>query len=83
MERATIAQSFLAVTSAMPSRIAIALAPAVKCAVLTLIYRLLRWGQAYIDEGAAAFENRYRQHRLGRLAARAKELGYQLTPVPA
>ena len=48
-----------------------------------LIYRLLRWGQPYIDEGAAAFENRYRQHRLGRLAATAKELGYQLTPVPA
>jgi len=49
----------------------------------TLIYRLLRWGQPYVDEGAAAFENRYRQHRIGRLAATAKELGYQLTPVPA
>jgi hypothetical protein len=32
---------------------------------------------------AAAFETRYRQHRIGRLAAAAKELGYQLTPVPA
>ena len=49
----------------------------------TLIYRLLRWGQPYLDEGAAAFEIRYRQHRIGRLAATAKELGYQLTPVPA
>jgi len=49
----------------------------------TLIYRLLRWGQPYVDEGAAAFENRYRQHRIGRLAATAKELGYQLTAVPA
>jgi transposase len=49
----------------------------------TLIYRLLRWGQPYVDEGAAAFETRYRQHRIGRLAATAKELGYQLTPVPA
>jgi transposase len=49
----------------------------------TLIYRLLRWGQPYVDEGAAAFENRYRQHRIGRLAATAKELGYQLTPVAA
>ena len=48
----------------------------------TLIYRLLRWGQPYLDEGAAAFETRYRQHRIGRLAATAKELGYQLTPVP-
>src|SRR5262244_3363629 len=46
----------------------------------TLIYRLLRWGQPYVDEGAAAFEKRYRQHRIHRLAATAKELGYQLTP---
>src|SRR5499427_864710 len=49
----------------------------------TLIYRLLRWGQPYVDEGAAAFETRYRQHRIGRLAATAKELGYQPAPVPA
>jgi transposase len=49
----------------------------------TLVYRLLRWGQPYADEGAAAYENRYRQHRIGRLAATAKELGYQLTPVSA
>jgi transposase len=49
----------------------------------TLIYRLLRWGQPYLDEGAAAYESRYRQHRIGRLAATAKELGYQLTPVNA
>jgi hypothetical protein len=46
----------------------------------TLIYRLLRWGQPYVDEGAAAFKNHYRQLRIGRLAATAKELGYQLPP---
>jgi transposase len=49
----------------------------------TLIYRLLRWGQPYVDEGAAAYENRYRQQRMTRLAATAKELGYQLTPATA
>jgi hypothetical protein len=49
----------------------------------TLIYRLLRWGQPYIDEGAEAYENRYRQQRIGRLAATAKGLGYELTPVNA
>jgi transposase len=49
----------------------------------TLIYRLLRWGQPYADEGAAAYENRYRKHRVHRLEATAKELGYQLTPVSA
>src|ERR1700751_3878622 len=49
----------------------------------TLIYRLLRWGQPYVEEGSPEFETRYRQHRIGRLASTAKELGYQLTPVPA
>jgi hypothetical protein len=47
----------------------------------TLIYRLLRWGQPYVDEGAAAYENRYRQQRIGRLMATAKDLGYQLAPI--
>jgi len=48
----------------------------------TLIYRLLRWGQPCVDQGAAAYENRYRQQRIGRLAATAKQLGFQLTTVP-
>jgi transposase len=46
----------------------------------TLIYRLLRWAQPYVDEGAAAYENRYLQQRIKSLTAKAKELGYQLTP---
>jgi transposase len=46
----------------------------------TLIYRLLRWGQPYLDEGAAAYEKRYQEGRLKRLTATAKDLGYQLTP---
>ena len=47
----------------------------------TLIYRLLRWGQPYVDEGAAAYEKRYQQRRVQRLVATAKDLGYQLTPI--
>jgi transposase len=46
----------------------------------TLIYRLLRWGQPYVDEGAAAYEKRYQQARIKSLTAAAKDLGYQLTP---
>jgi transposase len=49
----------------------------------TLIYRLLRWGQPYVDEGAAAFEARHQQQRVRSLTAKAKELGYQLTPLSA
>ena len=51
--------------------------------VATLIYRLLRWGQAYVDEGAQAYEKRYREQRIKSLASKAKQLGYQLTPVTA
>jgi len=47
----------------------------------TLIYRMLRWGQPYVDEGAAAYEHRYQQARIRRFASVAKELGFQLTPM--
>jgi len=49
----------------------------------TLIYRMLRWGKDYVDEGAEAYENRYREGRLRRLTSLARELGYQLAPLPA
>ncbi len=46
------------------------------------IYRLLRYGQAYVDEGAAAYDRRYQQARLARLGTIAAQLGFQLTPRP-
>ena len=46
----------------------------------TLIYRLLRWGQPYVDEGAAAYEKRYQEARIRSLTTAAKSLGFQLTP---
>jgi len=49
----------------------------------TIIYRLLRWGQPYVDEGAQTYEQRYQENRIKSLTARAKELGYQLTPTTA
>jgi len=48
-----------------------------------LIYRLLRWGQPYVDEGAESFEKRYTEQRLQRLRASANNLGYELTPQTA
>lgn len=48
--------------------------------ILTLIYRLLRWGQGYVDEGAEAYEKRYRQQSIQRLQAKARQLGYQMLP---
>ena len=48
-----------------------------------LFYRLLRWGQPYVDEGAAAYDARYQQQRIRRLAATARDLGYELAPISA
>lgn len=49
----------------------------------TIIYRLLRWGQPYVDEGAETYEKRYQEGRIKSLTAKAKELGYRLTPITA
>ena len=49
----------------------------------TIIYRLLRWGQPYVDEGVEAYEKRYQEGRFKSLTAKAKEMGYQLTPINA
>jgi transposase len=49
----------------------------------TYIYRLLRWGQKYVDEGAQAFEKRYQENYIKILTAKAKKLGYQLEPITA
>jgi len=51
--------------------------------IATLIYRLLRWGQPYIDEGAEAYEKRYQLQRFRGLESRARQLGYRLTPLTA
>jgi transposase len=42
------------------------------------IYRLLRWGHAYVDEGAEAYEQRYHAARINRLQTTAAQLGYAL-----
>jgi transposase len=47
------------------------------------IYRVLRWGHVYLDEGAAAYDKRYHEARVKRLAATAKYLGYTLVSVEA
>jgi len=51
--------------------------------VKTLVYRILRWGQPYVDEGAQAYEKRYREARVRRLTASAAELGCELILKPA
>jgi transposase len=45
------------------------------------IYRLLRWRQPYLDIGAEAYEKRYHESRVRRLATTASQLGYTLVAV--
>lgn len=47
-----------------------------------LIYRMLRFGQDYVDEGLAAYEERFKQRRVKNIASVAREMGYQITPIP-
>ena len=45
----------------------------------TLLYRMLRWGQQYVDIGQQAYEDLYQAARLRRLAATAAQFGYEIT----
>lgn len=45
----------------------------------TLIYRLLRWGEPYVDIGQQAYQKLYENSRLKALARNANQLGYELT----
>jgi hypothetical protein len=46
-----------------------------------LIYRMLRYGQDYVDQGVEAYEARFQRQRLSALRSTASELGYQLVPL--
>jgi len=45
-----------------------------------LVYRMLRYGQDYVDLGEAHYEARFRQRRLDGLRHTAQDLGYTLIP---
>ena len=47
-----------------------------------LIYRVLTRGQAYIDRGAAYFENKRSERNMVTLKRKAAELGMHLVPAP-
>jgi transposase len=48
-----------------------------------LIYRALRWGQEYVDRGAAAYEQRTIEIRMRNLTRNAAQMGYALVPQTA
>ncbi len=46
-----------------------------------LIYRLVRYGQAYVDTGADVYEARFAQRRLATYTRALKEIGYKIEPM--
>ena len=48
-----------------------------------LIYRMLRYGKKYIDQGAAFYQLKHRELQVHQLKRKAASLGYQVTPIPA
>jgi transposase len=46
-----------------------------------LVYRMLKYGQQYVDKGMQHYEERFRQQRMRWLEKQAKELNLQLVPV--
>lgn len=46
-----------------------------------LIYRMLRWGQEYVDQGCEAYEQRFKEVRLRACRETAKQFGYKLLPI--
>jgi transposase len=46
-----------------------------------ILYRMLKYGAAYVDQGEAAYEERYRDRLLRNLKRRAAELGFELTAI--
>jgi len=45
-----------------------------------LIYRMLRYGEDYVDQGVEAYEETYKQRRLQYILSTAKQMGYLLQP---
>jgi transposase len=48
-----------------------------------IVYRLLRYGQAYVDVGAKAYEARYTDRRLRSYTKFLNDMGYKVSPMAA
>jgi hypothetical protein len=48
-----------------------------------LVYRMLKYGQAYVDKGTEYYEERFRQQQIQLLRKRAAKLGLQVAEIHA
>jgi hypothetical protein len=46
-----------------------------------LVYRMLKYGQHYVDEGAEYYDQRNRQQQIEFLKKKAAQLGIEVAPV--
>jgi hypothetical protein len=47
-----------------------------------LVYRMLKYGQEYVDKGAVLYEQKYREQQINFLQKKAAQNGFALVPVP-
>jgi transposase len=48
-----------------------------------LVYRMLRYGEQYVDKGMKYYEEKYRQQEIRNIHKKAKHLGFLVTLIPA
>jgi hypothetical protein len=48
-----------------------------------LVYRMLRYGMKYVDQGAAFYEAQHRLSQIKQLKWKAHKLGFQIVQTPA
>jgi hypothetical protein len=48
-----------------------------------LVYRMLKYGEQYVDKGMNYYEEKYRDHEIRSIQKKAKELGLDVTLSPA
>jgi hypothetical protein len=48
-----------------------------------LIYRMLRFGMQFVDQGAEVYEAAHRQREIHNLKRRSAHLGFQIIQAPA
>src|SRR6202161_471131 len=53
--------------------------PAMAHRLARLVYRMLKYGQQYVDKGAEYYEHRYRRQQIEFLRKKASKLGLQIT----
>ena len=48
-----------------------------------LLYRMLKFGKAYVEVGQQAYEKLFKERMLRNLQRKARDLGFQITPIPS